>query len=195
MATDTKDDDTGRKDAEDANDDDDEEENDDDDKGDDFDKERALKTIKAQRESEKALRKQLAEIKVELKKFETKGMAEDELTKQERNELAAKNEQLESKYRKKSLRFTAQHEAAKLGFYAPDIAYRMIDVDDVEWDEDNEPSNVKPLLREVLKEYPNLKRTSRGDGGDDGDDLGQGRGRDRGKDDDMNSAIRGQLGR
>lgn len=199
MATETKkDDDTGRKDADDATDDDDDDDDQDgdaDDDDDDFDKERALRTIKAQRESEKALRKQLTEMKAQLGKFEAAGKSDDELTRKQRDDLIEKNANLETRYRKKSLKASAQYEAGKLGFHSPDIAYRMIDSDDVEWDDDNEPSNVKQLLREVLKEYPNLKRTRGADGGDDDDDFGKGRNGGRGKDDDMNSAIRLMMGR
>jgi small-conductance mechanosensitive channel len=167
-----------------------------------FDKARALSTIQAQRKSEKALKATLKTMKDELEAIKTKDLPDADRAKKalaDAEERAAKAEQA---LQKSSLRTTALEEAVKLGFKSPALAFRLLDVDDVEWDGE-QPSNVKELLRAVLKSDPYLKGGRRRDedqdeedGDDEGADAGQGRSRkSKAGGFSMNNAIRAAAGR
>jgi hypothetical protein len=168
--------------------------------GDSFDAERAKTTILAQREAEKKARKELRterkarqDLETRLKQLEDSGKEPDEKLAQEVQDFRNRAEKAEARVRKATLRESAISEAAKLRFTNPALAARLIDVDEVEWDGD-EPSNVKELLREVLRDNPSLKaRTSTEDDEDEGADGGAGRRGRSGGGRTMNDMIRGAL--
>lgn len=177
----------------------DDQEDDEDDFDGEFDAKRAKETIRAQRESEHEARRSLKRERAERRKLEARiaelessgGSDADKVAK----DLQAANERAataEARLRKQTLRSTAMEEAAKLGFNSPLTAARLIDSDEVEWD-DNEPANVRSLLRDILRDDPSLKRRTR----DDTDDGDAGAGRRGGTTglQDMNAAIRAAAGR
>lgn len=204
----------GREAEDDDNDDDEEDLDDDDDneqgKGDDdeFDEARARKTIENQRKAEKELKRKLSAANKRVKDLEGKDLPDAEKQKQELQEAKDVAAKAQAKVRKANLRSEAMEQAAKLKFKSPAVAARLIDLDDVEWDEEeDEPTNVKQLLKDLLDEEPWLKgRAARRDDDDETDedetdDEGAGRGRRRSTggsksgNDFINRSIRRQAGR
>lgn len=161
---------------------------DDDDDDDGFDKERALRTIKRQRESENALKAQIAELKKQANNGQQSASETEQLRKQVQELQDSLNEQ-SRKATQANVRSAITDAAAEMGFRNPRLAYRLIDEDDIEI-EDGEPQNLTRLLKKVLKADPYL---ANGNGGGDG---GQGNGsRNRpSQKTDMNSMIRQMAG-
>lgn len=161
-----------------------------------FDKDRALRTIENQRKSEKDLKRQLKEVQAELKSIKDKDRPATEQQAEAQRDAEARAEKAEASLRKATVRTTALEEATGLGFKNPALAYKLIDPEDIDWDDD-EPSNIKSLLKKVLDAEPYLKgrRSKRSDGDDDDDDADAGKGRNRsGKSFDFNDQIRQAAG-
>lgn len=119
----------------------------------------------------------------------------------ERDEARADAEAARADARKVTTRLESTTVAEKLGFKNPSKAYRLLDSDDVEYDEDGEPTNLRSLLRQELRDDPSLKRRKDEDDDEDDDrDADAGRGRTRKRkssegDGGMNDAIREAAGR
>lgn len=175
-----------------------------------FDVARAKATIRAQRRSERATQKKLAEAQKELDTLraasEDSGKEKTAAEKLERDLRKANEraERAEGELRKASLRTTCLEEASKLKFRNPALAARLVDSDDIEFDDDGVPDrqSVKEALREVLREDPSLKvRARREDDDEDEDaedaDAGAGRRRRRtsGFDSEINSTLRSMAGK
>lgn len=170
-----------------------------------FDEARARATIKKQRDAEKSARKQVKDLKAQLTKLQNETLPDAEKTRVEREADKARIADLESKMRKSTLRSTAMEEASRLGYRNPTLAARLIDADEVEWDDDSDPLNVAELLKAILKEDPSLKGRRRrtrddADGEDDEDDdesadAAAGRGRKGKGSQSMNDLIRNKIGR
>ena len=164
-----------------------------------FDAKRASELIRTQRESEHEARRSLKRERAERRKLEAR-IAELESngdSDKAARDLQAANDratQAEARLRKQTLRSEAMEQAAKLGFNSPATAARLIDQDDVEWDDDS-PTNVKSLLREILRDDPSLKRRARDDQDEDDADAGAGRRGGTTGLQDMNAAIRAAAGR
>ena len=62
--------------------------------------------------------------------------------------------------RHRAIRSEIRVQAAGLGFADPDDAWRFIDADAIETDEDGEPKNARKLLEDLLKAKPYLARPS-----------------------------------
>lgn len=181
----------------------DDQEGDEDDFDGEFDAERAKQTIRAQRESEHEARRSLKRERAERRKLEARVAELESSTNGDGDKIAkdlqAANDRAtkaEARLRKQTLRSTAMEEAARLGFNSPITAAKLIDSDDVEWDDD-EPTNVKSLLRDILRDDPSLKRRARDDADDGGSGSDAGAGRRGGTTglQDMNAAIRAAAGR
>lgn len=86
-----------------------------------------------------------------------------------------------------SLQAAAISEATKLGFRNPDVAVRLLDRDDIEYDDRGRPANVGKLLNAVAEAEPYLVTV--------GDYGGGTRGAVPGAKNDMNTIIRQAAGR
>lgn len=164
---------------------------------DEFDPARAKKTIENQRASEKKLKGDLRDLRAELKAIKDKDLPEAARQAEAVKEAEDRAEKAEAQLQKASIRTVALEEATKLGFRNPALAYRLIDGDEVDWDDDR-PVNVKSLLKKLLEDDPYLKgRAKRNEEDeDDGEDADAGRGRGRkSKGFDMNAEIRSAAGR
>lgn len=196
----------------DDNDDVDDDDNDDDDDDEFSDKsfnaKRARQTILEQRKSERELSKQLKETRRELKELKARADSQggdgkndrpaDEKLAREKQESDAKAIRLESELRKATIKSTSSEVASKLGFRNPAKAYRLLDMDDVDFDDDGKPVNLKTLLREELRDNPELRRRRDDDDDDDDDtdaDGGRGRRRKGRGGETMNDHIRAAAGR
>jgi hypothetical protein len=115
------------------------------------------------------LRKEAARRRVEAKALRDEN---DKLKAQGLSELdAAKKEAADSKkvadsstrqLRTLKVGIEVRDLAKDLGITNPKLAVRLLDADDVEWDDDGEPKNVARLLKALLKEMPELKANGQG---------------------------------
>lgn len=107
---------------------------------------------------------------------------------------AAKAEQkaadLEQRLRQREVRDTVTTAALRLGFHDPEDAWRLLDSDALELDEDGEPKNVEPLLKKLAERKPHLVKAN----GSGSADFGP-RGNGASNSGDMNALIRRGAGR
>lgn len=80
--------------------------------------------------------------------------------------------------------------ATKAGFRNPELAYRLVDLEDLEFTADGSPKGVDAALRKLLERDPYLGKTQNG-----GDFGGGPRGSGGASGDDMNAFIRRAAGR
>lgn len=139
-----------------------------------FDPQRAMETITAQRASEKTLRKELRDAQRAVKAIENKDKPKDQQLASDLADAVERADALEAKLQKNTLRTEALQEAGKLKFRNPAVAYKLIDPDDVDWDDDGRPTNIARLLQRELRDNAYLARRTRTDNGDDDDDKGGG---------------------
>jgi len=142
-----------------------------------------------------ALRKEAAKYRRELRAAEAKlreheqaKLSETERLQQRVKELEGEVEQARKKAQTAALRSHVSQAAGRLGFQNPTVAYRLLDLDKLEFDDDDEPKNLDALLRELLRSEPYLARAGSADGGE-GRRSGSAAGQD------MNSLIRSAAGR
>lgn len=130
-----------------------------------FDEERARATIQAQRESEKAAKRALAEANKRLAALE---QSEKERTDAERTELEKaqarateleqRSQELEARMKATLTRTNVIVAASKLNIVDPDVAYQLIDKDSLDYNDDGEPSSksVEDALSALVKAKPYL---------------------------------------
>ena len=142
------------------------------DDGDDFDKERALATIRKLREKERAgvaTQKQLDDALARLKAIEDKDKSETERLAGQAQDASEKLAAAERRAADLALRLTVERTATKLGFHDPDDAFRLLDRKAVAMDDDGDPTNVETLLKDLAKAKPHLVKA---DGADKKADRG-----------------------
>jgi len=155
--------------------------------GEEFDAERALATIRQQRESERDLAKQLREARAELKKAaaaeEKRKRAEMDEVERLRTEAAEKDarlQALEQEMETLILRGAVERTAAALGFHNPEDAYGLADLAEITI-EDGEVSGVEKALKALAKarpyliksvEKPDVNSAARGGGKQEPDQAG-----------------------
>lgn len=135
-----------------------------------FDKERAMETIRKQRESEKAA---LAELKAAKKRLQELEAAEEEranaeLSEKERleKELATAREKAaelesaakarEAEINKRLIQAEVRAVAATMAFATPEDAYHLADLSEVTIGEDGAVQGVKKALEKLAKDKPYL---------------------------------------
>jgi colicin import membrane protein len=152
--------------------------------GDDFDKDRAMATIRKLREAEaqgKKDAKALADAQARLRELEQAKMSEDERREVRLKELEAETADKESKLRDQYLRLGVYDLQQELGIADAELAQAALDHSKIEW-EDGKPTNLKSLLDDLLERKPLLKgeppkKTS--EGGTGGTDGGSGGGQSK----------------
>jgi hypothetical protein len=130
------------------------------DDGDDFDKERALATIRKLRDAEKqgkADAKRVAELEARLKEHEEAQLSELEKAQKRADDLAAQLADREAREREMRLRLGVHQLAPTLGIADTDIALALLDVGKVEYDDGGDPKNLADLLTDLLEAKPLLK--------------------------------------
>lgn len=131
--------------------------------GDDFDKPRAMSTIKTLRASEKALSKQLKDEKAARLKLEeaSKTEAQKQTDELERLRKLESDVLTERKVTAARTAFTA--EAQKAGALKPDALFRL--ADGLTYDDEGKPTNAKEVIRQLREDFPEMFNSSNGDGG------------------------------
>lgn len=138
----------------------------DDPKDEDFDKDRALATIRKLREGEKeakATKKQLDDALERLKAIEDKDKTDAEKLAGTAKEASEKLTAAEARAQDLVIRLSVERTARKLNFIDEDDAYRLIDRKAVEMDDDGEPTNVEALLKKLAESKPHLVKSADGD--------------------------------
>lgn len=135
----------------------------DDESGDDFDKDRALKTIqklraneKAARERERAASKERDELRAKQKKADDEQLSETERlrarTAEQEAALAAKDRELQETRNRHEI----ERAAAKAGLADPEDAHSLLKAADFEHDDDGNIKNADKLVAALLKAKPYL---------------------------------------
>ncbi|MFA6046181.1 MAG: hypothetical protein WC718_14450 [Phycisphaerales bacterium] len=127
--------------------------------GEEFDKDRAMATIKKLRDFEKEAKAQLKELEtLKAKQAEQEQANMSEKEKAEARAAAAEKEREEARAEARRLRVERAIEkaAAKLGLDA-DLAASLLKPDALEIDEEGKPKGVEEALGELLKKWPQLK--------------------------------------
>ena len=126
-----------------------------------FDKERAMATIKTLREYEKEAKRLQGELDKRTKAesdAEAQRLKDDakweqlataETAKREAAEAALEAERL--KLRDRLAQAEVRTIATRLRFHKPEIAFRLIDTDKLEYDDDGMPTNAEAMLAELAK--------------------------------------------
>lgn len=142
-----------------------------------------------------ALRRENAQYRTRLKALEkaqsdAQAASLTELERAQRRvaELEAHEAEAVTREQDRNVRLSAVEEAVKLNFRSPDLAYRLVDRSDVEFDESNTPKNVGKLLKAIIEKDPYLAKGS-------GADFGGGNRGGAPASVDMNKLIRGAAGR
>jgi hypothetical protein len=117
-----------------------------------FDQERAMKTIRALRASEKALEKKLAD---QARAAELAKLSETDQLKKQLDETKAERAAMEAAARESELRYKVYREAARLNFNDPDDAYAMLRLSELQGDED-----IPVQLSGILSKKPYLAKTA-----------------------------------
>lgn len=124
--------------------------------GDDaFDKDRALNTIRAQRDSEAQLKKQLAEATAKLKELTDRDLTEQQRTSKELEEAKADLAKAKADLTTRTHGDQVRNLAEKHGFRNPAIAARLIDLK-ADADGNLDDKAVEAQLKELLKQNPEL---------------------------------------
>jgi len=129
------------------------------DDGEEFDKERAMETIRKQREAEKELSKRVKSMERELKKYENEKLSEQERLQRELEELRTERDTAVSE--KQQLR--AQTIANGAGAKYPDLLIAKIPAEALE-DEDL----TKEAINKLKSDYPDLFRSTANGSADGG---------------------------
>lgn len=110
------------------------------------------------------LRKEAAGYRVKLKALEDKAkqdedakLGEAEKLAKQNKELAAKLEQYQAMLKTERIKFAVSASAGRLGL-DPDLAQRLIDPTQVEYDEEHGASDPEKHLKELVKKWPQLAK-------------------------------------
>lgn len=93
------------------------------------------------------------------------GMTEAERTAAKQAELERANTELLGQLREQGVRTAAVEAATKLGYRSPDVAYRLLNRAELEFNDAGQPKNVERLLRELLQAEPYLGKAAGADYG------------------------------
>jgi ATPase subunit of ABC transporter with duplicated ATPase domains len=106
--------------------------------------------IDSERAARREAEKQLKALQAEMRQQREAQNAQKPLAEQLE---AAKQElaQMRAQLQEQSLRQATVSAATKLGYRNPDLAYRLVDAKDVQFDEDGTPTNIEKLLADVAK--------------------------------------------
>ncbi len=135
------------------------------------------------------LRKEAAGYRKKVEEYEASNQTESERQQAALKAAEARAATLETRLRDLSARSAVTDAAAKANAISPRAVYALIKPD-LEFDDDGEPTNVDTLIKQAIKDEPDLFRAVAGSG-----DGGKGNGRATNTGNDLNSLIRAGLGR
>lgn len=133
-----------------------------------FDKDRALETIRKLREVEKgskATAKERDALAAKVKEFEDASKTEQERMAARIEELEKSLASKEEEVTKTKTRNAVHAKASAMGFRNPELAMRLVDVSEVTFKKNGDPENIEDLLKAIVKENPFLVPGGGADGG------------------------------
>lgn len=124
-----------------------------------FDRERAMKTIRTLREEAKAAVKQLKEmdqLRARVKEIDDAKLSEQERLTKRASELEQQLSQTQKQAQERINRYEVQLQASKLGIVDPDAAVKLLDWDRLEYADDGTPTDVAAALKALIADRPYL---------------------------------------
>lgn len=127
-----------------------------------FDRDLAMDTIRKQRASERQAIQRAKELEAKLREYEQAQLTEQERQARELADLQARQFDWERDTQEARLEAAFYKAAAdpKLGVADPELAYAVIDRDQVEYDEAGRPTNLPDLITSLLDAKPLLRTTN-----------------------------------
>lgn len=101
-------------------------------------------------------RRKLRELEQTVRQHEEAKLSETERLQKRLAELEREQAQWQRERQERTLRYETMLAASKLGIVDPDVAYRLLDMTALEFDEDGRPTNLEQALRELLRTRPYL---------------------------------------
>jgi hypothetical protein len=101
-------------------------------------------------------RREAAGYRTKLKSYEDRDKSESEKSTERIAELERELAEARTSIRSNRLQAAAFSAARKLGFRNPDLAYRLVSVAEVEFDDAGQPKNIERLLDGIAKADPYL---------------------------------------
>lgn len=129
------------------------------DEDEDFDKTRAMATITKLRGFEKTARdqaKELEALRKAQKEADDAKLSEQEKLQNRVKELEAQATALAEEKKSLLVRTAVEREARKLNLVDEDAAYRLLDLNAIEFGDDGAPKNIETLLKALAKDKPYL---------------------------------------
>lgn len=128
-----------------------------------FDRERAMSTIRKQRESEKQLSRELKDARAKLAQFEEQEKKRSQAEMSEVERLQAANADLEARMRGLEaeretmiIRSAVERAAAGMGFHSLEDAYHLSDLSGIAIEDDGTVEGIDKALKALAKERPYL---------------------------------------
>lgn len=90
-----------------------------------------------------------------------------------REEFQRQEQQWQARLRQQGVRSEVAMVSARIGIVDPEAAYRLLDTDDLDFDDTGRPTNVERALKDLVRERPWLRSTARGGDADGGAGGGQ----------------------
>lgn len=115
--------------------------------------ERALKNATEERDRH---RKKLSSYEESERKAEEAKLSEIERVSKQYSELQSQHEAYVQQMQARIVRYEVEQQAVKLNIIDPDAAVRLLDLDELEYDESGAPTNADKLLEKLLKQKPYL---------------------------------------
>lgn len=118
-------------------------------------------------EEARKLRRESNELRKRIKSAEDRITAEEDAKRSESErlvkqvaDLEAANASLLAQGQERAVRLSTVEVASRLGFRNPEVAYRLLDKADIDFDDIGQPKNVEKLLKALLDKEPYLARTN-----------------------------------
>lgn len=99
-----------------------------------------------------AYRRKVRELEAKLKQYEEAQLSEQEKLQRRLAELERQQAEWERQRQETVLRYETMLAAQRMGIVDPDAAWRLIDMNAIEFDEDGNPSNLDAVLRALVQE-------------------------------------------
>jgi len=128
-----------------------------------FDAERARRTIENLRQFErdaKALKKERDDLKARVDQHEAASLSESEKLTKKVADLEKSLADAQTERRAILVRAEIERQARKLGVVDEGVAYKLLDLDGLAFDESGNPVGVEKALTKLLEQHPFLKATS-----------------------------------
>lgn len=116
----------------------------------------ALEKTRKEAAQQRVDAKRLKELEAAVKARDEADLTELQKTQKRLAELQQSQVEAERKQQERVIRYAVQAHASTAGIPA-DLASRLIDYSEIEYDEEGEPTNVGKLLDKLVKAYPQLK--------------------------------------